>query len=287
MALSKEDVTKLVEKKADEYRQQRIRGNTASTFRDNGNVDKEYDNTSNGLNETGRGIASEGRGTSYRDVRHFENNTIDNGSFTGWASPSYVSNGRFTADNLGVDIGQRRFTDDTDTATGEDYEQPTIVEPTPLRKSKFNLFGKVGDVGNRYREAYQRSQREKQQREKISGQAKTGTKRRVLSETEIKNTRSDLIESILWQSDHADQLIIATTKGHDKSIIIWSDIDRDDASILADFLLERGRRDPYTAEIVRGMLDIQRKVQVGLILIPRAVATLSIYLQRGIGIALY
>lgn len=106
---------------------------------------------------------------------------------------------------------------------------------------------------------------------------------KVLTKQEVDSLRQKLIESLLWQSDHIDEFIVGTTKGH-IPIIIWSDLDIKDATIIANFMLERAKSDKQMAYIVREMVSIKDKIQLALIVLPRVYRTLMVYLERGISI---
>jgi hypothetical protein len=104
-----------------------------------------------------------------------------------------------------------------------------------------------------------------------------------LSDVEAARVRPKLIEYLLWQTEHMDQLIIATTKGH-QPVEIWSTIDKTDAEIIADFMIARGRQDVRAAQAVRYLSVFIDRLKLGLIILPRAYQTVMTYFARGIGI---
>lgn len=108
---------------------------------------------------------------------------------------------------------------------------------------------------------------------------------RKLTDAEIIQLRPKLIESLIWQSEHMDQFIEATTKGHE-SVTIWSDLDRDEIEIVADFLLERGKKSERTAQVVRNMSTLMLRIKLGMISLPRAYKTFATYIERGFSISL-
>lgn len=122
---------------------------------------------------------------------------------------------------------------------------------------------------------------------KSTASASTTKKKTVLSQQEVSELRPRLIEYITWQSEHLDQLIIATTKGHDPSIIIWSDLEDAEIELTADFLLNRGRRDPITAQAVRYAAELLDRLRIGIIYAPRVYKTISIYMMRGLDIPIW
>lgn len=114
-----------------------------------------------------------------------------------------------------------------------------------------------------------------------------GGKWRPLSEAEAAQLYPKLIQYIKWQSEHMDQFIIATTKGHDPTIEIWSDLDDAEIEILADYLIARGRRDGTTAQAVRYAAEIIDRIKVAIIVLPRVYRTVNIYLARGLDIQIF
>lgn len=114
-----------------------------------------------------------------------------------------------------------------------------------------------------------------------------GGKWRPLSEAEAAQLYPKLIQYIKWQSEHLDQFIIATTKGHDPTIEIWSDLDDAEIEILADYLIGRGRRDGTTAQAVRFAGEVLDRIKVAIIVLPRVYRTVNIYLARGLDIQIF
>lgn len=106
---------------------------------------------------------------------------------------------------------------------------------------------------------------------------------KLLTDAEIAKLKPKLINAIIWQTDHMDSFIQATTKKH-LSVFIWSTMDENEAELLAKFLLARGKRDATTATLVRQMADLMEKIELGLILLPRAYATMRTYFERGFSI---
>lgn len=109
----------------------------------------------------------------------------------------------------------------------------------------------------------------------------------TMSEDEAEKLRPKLIMYITWQSEHLDQFIIATTKGHDPTIEIWSNMDEAEIEILADYLLLRSRRDPITAQAVRFAAEILERIKVGIIVLPRVYRTVTLYFARGLDIPIW
>ena len=110
---------------------------------------------------------------------------------------------------------------------------------------------------------------------------------KVLSAAEASDIRPRLIEYLTWQSEHMDQFIIATTRGHDTTIVIWSDLDDAEIEIVADWLLNRARTDKATATAVRYAVTLLERIKVGIIILPRMYRTMMIYLQRGLDLPIF
>ena len=110
---------------------------------------------------------------------------------------------------------------------------------------------------------------------------------RPLSSEEAAKLYPKLVEYITWQSEYLDQFIIATTKGHDPTIEIWSNLDKAEIEILADYLIQRGRSDGTTAQAVRFASVLLDRVKVALIVLPRAYSTVNLYLVRGFDLSVF
>lgn len=115
----------------------------------------------------------------------------------------------------------------------------------------------------------------------------SAARKRTLSSTEAADIRPRLIEYLTWQSEHLDQFIIATTKGHDPTIMIWSDLTPEEIELTADFLLARGQSDVITAQAVRYAATLLDRIRMAIIYAPRIYRTVSIYLARGIAISIW
>ena len=136
----------------------------------------------------------------------------------------------------------------------------------------------IRDTLNKYRDAVRVPKKETDKKTA----AAAGSKK--LSDTEVIKLRPKLIEFVLWQSEHADQLIIATTKGHDPAIEIWSNITRDEAEILTDYIISRGKVDARAAAFVRTASTLIDRLRLGIIILPRVYQTLQVYGEKGISI---
>lgn len=119
-----------------------------------------------------------------------------------------------------------------------------------------------------------------------SKKSKTSVKKpeqRTLTDLEVIKMRPKLIEYIIWQSEHLDDFISATTKGHEE-VEIWGNLDQDDAEIIADFLISRARVNVSAAVVVRTASSMMDKIKLGLILGPRVLSTFRTYAERGFSI---
>lgn len=104
-----------------------------------------------------------------------------------------------------------------------------------------------------------------------------------LNDTEAIKIRPKLIEFFKWSSDHLDEFIQATTKGH-QSVEIWSTLEEEEIEILVDFLIQRGKTNPETAQLVRNMSVLMDRIKLAVIIVPRMYQTALTYINRGISI---
>lgn len=121
-----------------------------------------------------------------------------------------------------------------------------------------------------------------QPKKKSSGTSKK-VEGRKLTDAEVIKMRPKLIQLIVWQSEHLDEFISATTRGH-APVEIWSTLDYDDAEILADYLISRARVDERAAVAVRYAATIMDKIKLGIIVGPRLYQTMLTYFDRGFSI---
>jgi hypothetical protein len=115
------------------------------------------------------------------------------------------------------------------------------------------------------------------------GKAAQAEKPKPLTETEAAKVRQTLIDAIKWWAEHLDEFIVASTKGH-QPVEIWSELDDEDAEVLAEVLLAQGKRSARVAQRVRGIVNTYDELRVALILAPKAWRTLQTYMQRGFSI---
>ncbi len=193
-------------------------------------------------------------------IRETSGSNGGNGSFQG----STRSDSRF------ID----QFADINKSATGS---YSSTYQSDTRARGRGNSWGdRVKDVFKPIQEALKPSS----QKKRVPGK-KEQYKR--LSDTEVLKMSKPLVESLLWFSEHLDEFIRATTKGH-QEVEIWGDLDRAECEIIADFMIARGKIDARTAQVVRELISLQDKIKLGLITIPRVYRTFKIYLERGISI---
>lgn len=162
-----------------------------------------------------------------------------------------------------------------------DQYNGTITGTVPRRK--FSVKGVV----EQYREAIRSTRRPKV----IDGTIQGGKQKpkgsgKTLSDGEALRLRPKLIEYMIWQTEHMDQFIIATTVGHDPSIVIWSNLSVDEIEIIVDYLLSRAKFDARTASAVRYASVFLDRIKLGLIILPRVYYTVMAYVTRGLSISL-
>lgn len=169
-------------------------------------------------------------------------------------------------------VGQfRRFNrvSSGDSSGSNKYQRSATTE----RAAKFS----IRDIAGRYKDALTGKQGTTKTKKKV-------VEGRKLTDAEAIRLRPKMIEYILWQSEHLDQFIIATTVGHDGTIEIWGDLDDAEAEILVDYLIARGKVSVRTANTVRYVSSFIDKIKLGLILGPRVYKTIRIYMERGLSL---
>lgn len=172
--------------------------------------------------------------------------------------------------------------------SGSDYPvrnyQPSSSEPvrtvpgsaTRVIKKRGNMLeGMVSSI----REKIPRSTSTK----KSSLNTVAGVTRKFLTLQEITHNKPLLIRTVMWTSEHLDYGIEAITKGH-QSVEIWSNIEYDDAEILVDAFLEAGQKSERWASAVRQVMDYEKRIKLGTILIPRAVKSIVHLFTYGIDV---
>ena len=102
----------------------------------------------------------------------------------------------------------------------------------------------------------------------------------VLSEKEAKDLLPKTQASLRTLFRYADEGITATTRDGARASI-WRTIDDEDLQVLAEAMIEAGRKSRIIATTVRKMVGMHRMLQIGLITGPRFVMTLQHYKRHG------
>lgn len=223
---------------------------TANTSENPGGTIQKRTSYSTGIDTTGR------KETSSSDGRDRSDETSKRSAYR-IDEQSSTGNREFTGSNGGSYQPDRR-----ETRNGNGYQEGIK-----------NAFYNVKSSFKPFAQAFKKDTPQKSETKKVRV-AKT------LSDAESMKLRPKLVEILLWQSEHADQFIAATTKGHD-TVVIWSNMDDAECEIIADFLIDRGKQHAGTATMVRNLSTLMRKIEVGLITLPRAYRTFMTYIERG------
>lgn len=147
----------------------------------------------------------------------------------------------------------------------------------PKRPASKSIWSGIKDTAKQYSDVL------KADTPKKSKTSAKKSEQRTLTDAEVIKMRPKLIEYILWQSEHMDDFISATTRGHE-AVEIWSNLDQDDAEIIADFLISRARVSVNAAIVVRTASGLMDKIKLGLIVGPRVFSTFRVYMERGFSI---
>jgi hypothetical protein len=214
-------------------------------------------------------------------VRTDEKYSRTNGSAGGATSYSIYGGDRSTEDGQGsydqFSEQLRRF---NPVPTGSSSSTDQHERPTTKRST----WQSVKDLGKQYKDILSSKNEESHTDAPKRSTARPKLDARKLTDTEVLRLRPKMVEYIMWQTEHMDQFIIATTVGHDPSIEIWGDITPDEAEIIVDYLLARGKTDVRTAQAVRYASTLIDRLKLGLIIAPRFYATAMMYIKRGFSI---
>jgi hypothetical protein len=218
-------------------------------------------------------------GNVWGTVRTDEVNSGTNGGAGGATSHQIYGGNGSAQDSQGShsdfseQLGRLRTSVAGSNSGAHQYERPT---------AKQSSWGdSLKNVGRQYKQIFTKAEKHTDAPTRIRSPKIEGKK---LSDAEILRLRPKMVEYVLWQSEHLDQLIIATTVGHDPGIEIWGDITSDEAEIIVDYLLQRGKTDIRTAQAVRYASTLIDRLKLGLIISPRFYATAMIYIKRGFSI---
>ena len=103
---------------------------------------------------------------------------------------------------------------------------------------------------------------------------------RPLDKREAKESREAMIRSVELYAEHADDAIPLFSRTH-KDCQIWSTITTDEATVVADFLIDWARQWAVAAQVVRGIVRTHTYVEFGMITVPRFLQTVRYYIENG------
>ncbi len=89
-----------------------------------------------------------------------------------------------------------------------------------------------------------------------------------MGKLEAEQLADPLAKALLSDFDYIDQAIWGYTQDEAQRQL-WSDIDEKECAILARVMTKRGQRSPSAAAAVRGLVESQDYIDVGMIVIPR------------------
>lgn len=184
---------------------------------------------------------------------------------------TYQSTGYGTEQNAGSDTSTYEYN------RGTNEGSRNVTPGTKFTEWVKNTPTKVKEFIDPFKKVLKEHTKEiKQKNKKSSGV-------RVLNDAEILKYKPRLIDFILWSSEHLDEFIQATTISH-IPVEIWSDIDKEEAEVLADFMLARGKVHAGSANNVRNIIIFMDRLKVYTIVGPRTVKTAMTYWNEGIAI---
>ncbi len=188
-------------------------------------------------------------------------------------------------DNGSIDEYSGGITTTGGTNTDNEVQQHSaITNAPPLTKSKNDSWL---ERGKRNLKEVTIAIRGKDSTSSNKTKSKPRTVNKVLGEREYLIKRDKLAKSLLWQSDHLDEILKATTGGHDPSIRIWGSIDTDESIVLANVLVKLSAKYPQVNTAVDFMLEIDENIEAAVILLPRVYKSLMLYLARGVSIGIF
>lgn len=106
----------------------------------------------------------------------------------------------------------------------------------------------------------------------------------MLGVKESKDIREGFIDAYLRYGDLADDALTAVTSrvtATDGKALIWSTMTYEEAGVLADIAIARGRTSPIVAEAIRGFIRASNYIKAAGIVGPRAWATIERIAQNG------
>lgn len=250
------------------------------------------------------GIAENRRGSGSGDNSHIgiSGSQSDSGGSTGDSSTGSVGGASSEGDSRKIDLLERirskRREGHSPTATPENGDSSGNAEgiADPTIGDESGTEGHAGTPGN---SAGRRGRTDKKAGASNSGTGETGKRQsvtvkpvaptstglqvqwqNVLTDKEAKELLPKTQASLRTLFRYADEGITATTRDGMRASI-WRTIDDEDLQILADAMVEAGRKSRIIATTVRKMVGMHRMLQIGLITGPRFVMTLQHYKRHG------
>jgi hypothetical protein len=105
-----------------------------------------------------------------------------------------------------------------------------------------------------------------------------------LSQREASEIRRDFIKSYQLYGDLADDALTRVTSRVTEAYgpaLIWSSLTEEEAGILADLAIARGRTSPIVAQSIRAFVRMSNYLKAAAIVGPRAWATIERIAQNG------
>lgn len=251
------------------------------------------------------GIAEDRRGSGSGDNSHIgiSGSQSDSGGSTGDSSTGSVGGPNGEGDSRKIDLLERirakRREGHSATAASETRDVSGNAEGITDSASG-NESGTEGHVGTPANSAGRRGRTDKKTGTGNSSTGETGKRQgvtvkpvaaasstglqvqwqNVLSEKEAKELLPKTQASLRTLFRYADEGITATTRDGARASI-WRTIDDEDLQVLAEAMIEAGRKSRIIATTVRKMVGMHRMLQIGLITGPRFVMTLQHYKRHG------
>lgn len=105
-----------------------------------------------------------------------------------------------------------------------------------------------------------------------------------LTKREAREARATTIKSLIKWGQILDEGMPLLSKTG-REVNIWGNLDEAEAGVLADCLIDMGRRWAVAAQIVRGIVRTYSWLEVGMITLPRFKQTISYYLREGFALS--
>lgn len=156
--------------------------------------------------------------------------------------------------------GQKVYTLQSDTSQ---WMTPEAFKELPTRDNPVGLDGLEADSSTKSSPSNPKSQKPQWFKES-----------KVLSVKEAEELFEPLIAALQSGFEYIDRGIWLYCMSSDQ-LPIWSDLSDKEVKMLASILLKRGQRNPETAAVIRGLVDMEIYIAVGAITIPRAITTFT------------